>query len=251
MSTSFADRKKTATSAETTVHLCLDLALHNRRLAAYRELERRRQAARRDSGEKPSTLDSPPVEQAPTVTEQLAVIDEIDAELEAKSEPYVLRKLRPHVWRELGERFPASEDAVKEAKERRAEVLAANPDLPAELLHRLAPIPDVDSEAFWPEAIAACSHDPKLTVDDVLWLRDGDEDDDDENDGWTGLPPEEFSKLIAACQDLHGSGVVVPKELLRIVATMPRGPNGTTPAGKASRSASSGAASRRNTNRTG
>lgn len=244
MSTSFADRKKQATSAVATVHLCLDLELHNRRVAAYRELDRRRKTVERDGGDKPTTLDSPPVEQSATVAEQLAVVDEIDAELEAKSEPYVLRKAPEHKRRELTERYPAPEEAVAKAKEQRNEMLAATPDISPEWLHRLAPVPDIDAEAFWPDAIAACSYDPELTVEDVRWLRDGD-------DEWTGLPPDEFAKLIGAYQELHGSGVVVPKELLRIAAAMPRGQNGTTPAAKGSPSRSSAGGSRKKTNRTG
>lgn len=244
MSTSFADRKKQATSAVTEVYLCLDLELHNRRVAAYRELERRRKAAQRDGDDESNLLDTSQAALPDAVAKQLAVVDEIDAELEVKSEPYVLRKAPEHKRRELIEKYPASEDAVAKAKEQRAEVLASTPDISPEWLHRLAPVPDVDPDAFWPEAIALCSHEPQLTVEDVLWLRDGDDD-------WTGLPPDEFAKLIGAYQELHGSGVQVPKELLRIAAAMPRGQNGTTPAAKESPSRSSAAGSRKKTNRTG
>lgn len=257
MSTSFADRKKAATPAESTVHLCLDLQLHDRRREAYQQFERLREAAKRGADEERTTLDDSQPDDA--LTAQLAVIDEIDAELNAKSEPYVLRKLAPHKWRDLGEQHPASKEDIDQAKAQRAEILEANPDLPASRLRQLAPIPDVDSEAFWPAAISACAHDPKLTVEDVLWLRDGEPDDGDESDGdsgddenkWPGLPPDEFSKLMVACQELHGSGVQVPKELLRIAATMSRAPNGTTPAAKGSPSRSSAGGSRKTGKRTG
>lgn len=237
--TTFAERKKQATPAESTVHLCLDLQLHDRRREAYQQFERLREAAKRGADEERTTLDEAAPDDA--LTAQLAVIDEIDAELANKSEPYVLRKLNAHQWRDLGEQHPALQDDVDRIKAERAEILAANPDTPARML---PVVPDVDPEAFWPAAISACAHDPELTVEDVLWLRDGDNE-------WPGLPPDEFNKLMTACRELHGSGVVVPKELLRIAAAMPRGQNGTTPAGKASPSRSSAAASRKKTNRTG
>lgn len=226
----FAARKKTATPAEATVWLCLDLRLHDKLRAAYYELRRRELRASRERQDDAVTLDQAQ-ERNSEVDEQLDIIAGIDLEIEAASEPYKFRKLQPHQWSALMEQCPPTDEQLAEAKQAREE----NPN---------EPTPDIDGPSFWPLAVSECSVDPKLTEADARWLRDGD-------DEWTGLPPTEWNRITVELRDLHSTGVVVPKELLHIARTLRSARNGTTPTGTASRSASSAAASRKGTKRTG
>lgn len=225
----FADRKKTATPAEITVYLCLDLRLHDEFRQAYQEFQRLRLSGRHERDDDEQTLidDQSPRERVRAVVERMSAAAEA---IQAASEPYVLRKLRRHEWRGLIEAHPPTEEQVAEAdKQRESDPKAQRAD--------------INTETFWPEAIAACAHDPALTVDDVLWLRDGD-------DSWTGLPEGEFDRLCSDLADLHGRGAA-PKDLLDTAQTLARGLSGTTPAPAASRSRSSAAGSRRKASRTG
>lgn len=240
--TSFAERRKAATPAEATIRLCLDLRLHDQLRTAHLELRRRELAAARQvKDDEPSTLDQPPQQQDPAVTEQLWIVDEIEATLEERSEPYVFRALPQHRWSALSDEHPATDEQIDEVKRLNAETKenAADGETP-----RLIPLPTVNRDTFWTAAIAECSHDPDLTVADAVWLRDGD-------DEWPGLPPAEWNRIIGELQQLHGTGVQVPKELLDIARAARSARNGTTPANAASPSRSSAAASRKKGNRTG
>lgn len=203
----FAQRKKSATAAEATVYLCLDMSLHRRYIEAAHQLEHIR-SRRKDS----TTLDDGPTDdQWRDLVEQVADLAE---RIEAASEPYRFRKLGRLQWRALGDEHPATEEQRKEAEtnsERRLEM---------------------DYETFWPAAIAACSLDPVLTEADVVWLRDGD-------DEWPGLPAEKFDEMCNTVAALHVSGVDVPKEYLAIARTLRPALSGITPAPAASPSPSS------------
>ncbi|MFW5898859.1 MAG: hypothetical protein ACOCUN_00165 [Jiangellaceae bacterium] len=232
----FAERKQKATPAEATVHLCLNLRLHDRFRVAYAELQRVRLdgSTGMPAEDEQTTIDQPnPRERVRRLVDQLGEASDAIAEA---SEPYVFRKLRRHQWRELIEAHPPTDEQQAEWEERRKTDESARR-------------PEIDDETFWPQAIAACSHDPKLTVDDVLWLRDGDGDPDDE-DAWPGLPEGEFDRLCSELAELHGRGAV-PKEWLDTAQILRRGLSGTTPADGASRSRSSAGGSRKKTSRTG
>lgn len=237
----FAERRKSATPAEATIRLCLDLRLHDQLRTAYQELRRRQMAAAREAKDDGTLLDDRPRGLDESVTEQLWVVDEIEATLEERSEPYVFRALPRHRWDALGDEHPATEEQIDEVRKLNAEAKETTVDGERPQLIRL---PQVNQDTFWPAAIAECSHDPDLTVEDAVWLRDGDDD-------WPGLPPSEWNRIVAELQALHGTGVVVPKELLDIARAARRARNGTTPASGVSPSPSSGAASRNRTSRTG
>ena len=226
----FAERKQKASPAEVTVRLCLDLRLLDRFKSVYSELERLQfnQGDDDDKSEQ-TTLDGPsPKQQVRSKLDEVAAVSQ---ELVDASEPYVFRKIRRPVWRALMDKHPPTDEQVAEAEEERR----VNPKVQR---------PDVNPETFWPDVIATASHDPKLTLDDVLWLRDGDED-------WPGLPAGEFDRIISAVQGLHSTGVEIPKEWLSTAQILRLGQSGTTPAATASRSRSSGGGSRKKGSRTG
>src|SRR5690554_34664 len=159
----FADRKKSATPAEITVHLCLDLRLHDELRQAYEELRRLQLAESGQGGDDEQTLLDAP---SPSERRRRAE-DRLNAAAEAvhqASEPYLFRKLRRHEWRDLVEAHPPAEEDLERWRQSRED------DPRAER-------PEIDAESFWPVALSRCSHDPVLSEDDVRWLRDGD-------DGW-------------------------------------------------------------------
>lgn len=234
----FAERRKSATPAEITVHLCLDLRLHDEFRQAYEELRRLQMTGGHSHDDDEQTLidDASPTERRRRAAERLNAAAEA---VHQASEPYVFRKLRRHEWRDLVEAHPPTEEDLERWRKQRED------DPQAER-------PGIDAETFWPVALSRCSHDPKLTEDDVRWLRDGDDPDPDDEDaeGWPGLPEGEFDRMCTDLAGLHGRGAV-PKDLLDTVRTLRRGRSGTTPAPAASRSASSGAGSRKKGKPTG
>ncbi|WP_166345124.1 hypothetical protein [Phytoactinopolyspora limicola] len=219
---SFAARKKRATPTEAFVKICLDQALYRR----YYEAKSRLEQVKLNRGES-TTLDA-----APTDAELHALIADVvqlsDAVVEAE-ELYVFRKLGRPEWKQLSDDHPVL-DEVRKAEEDAA-----------------VPLPErsnIDPETFWPAAIAACAHDPELSVEDALWLRDGD-------DEWPGLPEQKWDEICATVQALHQAGLDIPKEFRDIDQILKRELSGITHALGASRSASSGAGSQRKGSRTG
>lgn len=161
---------------------------------------------------------------------------ELERSVREKTRTLWISRIPGPQWNDLLERHKASDEVKAKQREQLAEAREVDPKAQLDV--------SVDWDAFAPEAVAACCVEPELSVEDALWLRDGD-------DKWPGLPDEQWQRLWMTCASAQTRGTTVPKHLSGIVATLASELNSTMPPAEESPSASSGAAPRKTAKRTG
>lgn len=172
---SFDEWKQDATPDEQVVAVCFNRSLFRE----WTEASERLAAA--------STED-------PDISELADAVVDLTNQVEADKERhrFTFRTVPYSRWRDLVEAHPPTDQQKK-----RADWLEYNPD------------------SFPPVAVAASCHDPELTDDDAVWLREN-------------LPRLEFDRLFNAAFEVSVGGSDLPKSVVAIARTLASEAKSTT-----------------------